>query len=64
MEGISVDCRSVLRLNVISRRSVVRDAGVMTRPDDFFRRLKANDVKIVAGNSVVRDMVVKPTTAH
>jgi iron(III) transport system substrate-binding protein len=29
------------------------------RADDFFRRLKANDVKIVAGNSVVRDMVVK-----
>ena len=29
------------------------------KADDFFRRLKANDVKIVAGNSVVRDMVVK-----
>jgi iron(III) transport system substrate-binding protein len=29
------------------------------KADDFFRRLKANDVKVVAGNSVVRDMVVK-----
>jgi iron(III) transport system substrate-binding protein len=29
------------------------------KADDFFRRLKANSVKIVAGNSVVRDMVVK-----
>jgi iron(III) transport system substrate-binding protein len=29
------------------------------KADDFFRRLKANDVKIVAGNSVVRDMVVR-----
>ena len=27
--------------------------------DDFFRRLKANDVKIVDGNSVVRDLVVR-----
>ena len=27
--------------------------------DDFFRRLKANDVRIVDGNSVVRDMVVR-----
>jgi iron(III) transport system substrate-binding protein len=29
------------------------------KADDFFRRLKSNGVKIVAGNSVVRDMVVK-----
>ena len=29
------------------------------KADDFFRRLKANGVKIVSGNSVVRDMVVK-----
>ena len=29
------------------------------RADDFFRRLKANDVKIVDGNSVVRDMVAR-----
>jgi iron(III) transport system substrate-binding protein len=29
------------------------------KADDFFRRLKANEVKIVAGNSVVRDMVVR-----
>ena len=29
------------------------------KADDFFKRLKANAVKIVAGNSVVRDMVVK-----
>ena len=29
------------------------------KADDFFRRLKANGVRIVAGNSVVRDMVVK-----
>ena len=29
------------------------------KADDFFRRLKANDVKIVPGNSVVRDMVVR-----
>ena len=29
------------------------------KADDFFRRLKANSVKIVGGNSVVRDMVVK-----
>ena len=28
------------------------------KADDFFRRLKANGVKIVPGNSVVRDMVV------
>ena len=28
------------------------------KADDFFRRLKANGVKIVSGNSVVRDMVV------
>ena len=27
--------------------------------DDFFRRLKANGVRIVAGNSVVRDMVAR-----
>ena len=27
--------------------------------DDFFRRLKANDVKVVAGNSVVRDLVAR-----
>jgi iron(III) transport system substrate-binding protein len=29
------------------------------RADEFFRRLKANDVKIVAANSVVRDMVAR-----
>jgi iron(III) transport system substrate-binding protein len=29
------------------------------RADDYFRRLKANDVKIVDGNSVVRDMVAR-----
>jgi iron(III) transport system substrate-binding protein len=29
------------------------------RVDDYFRRLKANDVRIVAGNSVVRDMVAR-----
>lgn len=29
------------------------------RADDFFRKLKANDVKIVPGNSVVRDLVVR-----
>ncbi|HYU79946.1 MAG TPA: extracellular solute-binding protein, partial [Vicinamibacterales bacterium] len=29
------------------------------RADEFFRRLKANDVKIVDGNSVVRDMVAR-----
>jgi iron(III) transport system substrate-binding protein len=29
------------------------------KADDFFRRLKANGVKVVAGNSVVRDMVVR-----
>jgi len=29
------------------------------RMDDYFRRLKANDVKIVDGNSVVRDMVAR-----
>jgi len=28
------------------------------KADDFFSRLKANGVKIVAGNSVVRDMIV------
>jgi iron(III) transport system substrate-binding protein len=27
--------------------------------DDFFRRLKANDVRVVDGNSVVRDMVAR-----
>lgn len=27
--------------------------------DDFFRRLKANDVRVVPGNSVVRDLVVR-----
>ena len=27
--------------------------------DDYFRRLKANGVKIVDGNSVVRDMVAR-----
>lgn len=27
--------------------------------DDFFRRLKANGVKVVAGNSVVRDLVAR-----
>lgn len=27
--------------------------------DDFFRRLKANDVKVVDGNSVVRDLVAR-----
>ena len=29
------------------------------RMDDFFRRLKANDVRIVDGNSVVRDLVAR-----
>ncbi len=29
------------------------------KADEFFRRLKANGVKIVPGNSVVRDLVVK-----
>ncbi len=29
------------------------------RADEFFRKLKANDVKIVAANSVVRDMVAR-----
>ena len=29
------------------------------KADDFFRRLKANGVKIVSGNSAVRDMVVR-----
>ena len=29
------------------------------KADDFFKRLKANDVRIVDGNSVVRDMVVR-----
>ena len=29
------------------------------RADQFFRKLKANDVKIVAANSVVRDMVAR-----
>ena len=29
------------------------------RADEFFRRLKANDVKIAPGNSVVRDMVAR-----
>ena len=29
------------------------------KADDFFHRLRANGVKIVSGNSVVRDMVVK-----
>jgi iron(III) transport system substrate-binding protein len=29
------------------------------KADDFFRRLKANGVRVVDGNSVVRDMVVR-----
>src|SRR6185503_2788166 len=29
------------------------------RMDEFFRKLKANDVKVVDGNSVVRDMVAR-----
>ena len=29
------------------------------RADDYFRKLKANDVKIVDGNSVVRDLVAR-----
>jgi iron(III) transport system substrate-binding protein len=29
------------------------------RADEFFRKLKANDIKIVDGNSVVRDMVAR-----
>ena len=29
------------------------------RADEYFRKLKANDVKVVDGNSVVRDMVVR-----
>ncbi len=29
------------------------------RADEFFRRLKANDVKIVSANSIVRDMVAR-----
>ena len=33
------------------------------KADDFFRRLKANGVKIVPGNSVVRDMVVRGEVA-
>jgi iron(III) transport system substrate-binding protein len=33
------------------------------RMDDYFRRLKANDVKIVDGNSVVRDMVARGEVA-
>ena len=30
-----------------------------SRMDDYFKRLKANDVKVVDGNSVVRDMVAR-----
>jgi iron(III) transport system substrate-binding protein len=33
------------------------------RMDDYFRRLKANDIKIVDGNSVVRDMVARGEVA-
>ena len=33
------------------------------RADEFFRKLKANDVKIVDGNSVVRDMVARGDVA-
>ena len=29
------------------------------RADEWFRRLKANDVKVVDGNSVVRDLVAR-----
>ena len=29
------------------------------KADDFFRRLKANDVRVVDGNSVVRDLVTR-----
>jgi len=33
------------------------------RADDYFRKLKANEVKIVDGNSVVRDMVARGDVA-
>jgi iron(III) transport system substrate-binding protein len=33
------------------------------KADDFFRRLKANGVRVVDGNSVVRDMVVRGEVA-
>ena len=33
------------------------------RADDLFRKLKANDVKVVDGNSVVRDMVARGDVA-
>jgi iron(III) transport system substrate-binding protein len=41
--------------HVAALYSVLGDA----KADDFFRRLKANGVKVVDGNSVVRDMVVR-----
>jgi iron(III) transport system substrate-binding protein len=41
--------------HVAALYAVLGDAAA----DDFFRRLKANDVRVVDGNSVVRDMVVR-----
>lgn len=41
--------------HVAAMYAVLGDA----KADDFFRRLKANDVKVVDGNSVVRDLVVR-----
>lgn len=41
--------------HVAALYAVIGDA----KADDFFRRLKANDVKVVDGNSVVRDLVVR-----
>jgi ABC-type Fe3+ transport system substrate-binding protein len=50
--------RSTLRLNLIPCCRALRHGGD-EKMDDFFRRLKANDVHIVDGNSVVRDLVAR-----
>ena len=52
------DCRSPVRLDIVSCRRALRVLGD-EKADDFFRRLKANGVRVVDGNSVVRDMVVR-----
>ena len=59
LERAGRDCRSAVWLDVLSRRRALRASSATSEQDDYFRRLKANDVKIVDGNSVVRDMVAR-----
>ena len=58
MEGPGRDGRSTVWIDVVHVAALYALAGD-EKMDDFFRRLKANGVRIVDGNSVVRDLVAR-----